>query len=377
NGHEEVANLIRQDSMRRGYKNGVPMRDKTRLNQLRLEMACRTENEQALISLIQEGMDPNTRVENGHKNLLHVAYSKGWAKAARVLVDQGANIEALDVEEITPLIRAAWNGQFKCARMLCEVGANINALDYHGRNLLYGYQVDNHPEDLEALINAGADPNIKDTFGDTPLMGRRNPASIDIMLKHGSDPFIEAYSGSPLWNWTAITDKKMIVSVRKVLTEYPRERILKVIDTRASWCGATALANAAFNGSSEIVELLIEHGADINLIGSRYGTPIQAARKQGHHSLVSTLLKLGAKPQTMVLPNGQERAAWYWEHGLVHSMPSAEANGAWLLAPLLDGGEQGVDQKNKTRDDEGRISGSANYGWCVSMQTMDGAWIPV
>ena len=56
----------------------------------------------------------------------------------------------------------------------------------------------------------------------------------------------------------------------------------------------TALALAAYSGKEKIVSLLLERGADINLIGGNFGTALGAAARDGNGQIVSLLLERGA-----------------------------------------------------------------------------------
>ena len=58
---------------------------------------------------------------------------------------------------------------------------------------------------------------------------------------------------------------------------------------------ASALQYAAAVGTLEIVKLLIEKGAYIDIVAGYYGSPLQAAALKGHQNIVSLLLSKGAE----------------------------------------------------------------------------------
>jgi len=69
----------------------------------------------------------------------------------------------------TPLHQAAADGNLKEARSLISKGANVNVKDNEGRTPLF-YAVENrHTFMCDLLIVKGADINVKDADGDTPL----------------------------------------------------------------------------------------------------------------------------------------------------------------------------------------------------------------
>lgn len=56
----------------------------------------------------------------------------------------------------------------------------------------------------------------------------------------------------------------------------------------------TPLHYAASRGHNDVVQLLVEHGVDINDFGKGDATPLQLATKNAHHETVRLLLELGA-----------------------------------------------------------------------------------
>ncbi|KAJ7117097.1 hypothetical protein C8R44DRAFT_708389 [Mycena epipterygia] len=53
------------------------------------------------------------------------------------------------------------------------------------------------------------------------------------------------------------------------------------------------------NGQESVVHLLLEHGADVNIVSREHGTALQAASSQGHEAVVRLLLDHGANVNTV------------------------------------------------------------------------------
>ena len=60
---------------------------------------------------------------------------------------------------------------------------------------------------------------------------------------------------------------------------------------RASFARVTPLGTAAFSGAVEVARVLLEHGADPSIAESEGGTPLEAARANGYDELVELLSK--------------------------------------------------------------------------------------
>ena len=112
--------------------------------------------------------------------LLHAA-RQGHVEASLALLDAGADINQPSASDrTTPLLMAAINGQFDLALILLERGANPNLASTAGTTPLfatlertwaprasYAHPIEHqqqkatHLELLEALLSAGADPNVR------------------------------------------------------------------------------------------------------------------------------------------------------------------------------------------------------------------------
>jgi ankyrin repeat protein len=75
--------------------------------------------------------------------------------------------------------------------------------------------------------------------------------------------------------------------------------------------GNTALMMAVINGSKrqEIIDMLVEFGADVNAQNNHGGNALARAAHFGHESTVRQLLKLGANPDMKDMA-GQDACDW-------------------------------------------------------------------
>ncbi|KAJ7706669.1 ankyrin repeat-containing domain protein, partial [Mycena rosella] len=74
------------------------------------------------------------------------------------------------------------------------------------------------------------------------------------------------------------------------------------------WLGSPALQEASTWGNEAVVRLLIPNGADVNLQGGRYGTALRAASAHGNFGVARILLQMGADVNA-------ESTGWFGEPG--------------------------------------------------------------
>ncbi|MEK6334233.1 MAG: ankyrin repeat domain-containing protein [Acidobacteriota bacterium] len=88
----------------------------------------------------------------------------------RLLLMLGANVNAKDETDSTPLMGAAWRGQSDAAKMLLEHSANLNARNKSGETPLILAAKEGRSEIVRLLLDRNPDLNAKDNDGWTCLM---------------------------------------------------------------------------------------------------------------------------------------------------------------------------------------------------------------
>ena len=120
----------------------------------------------------------------------------GWPETIARLLDLGASMDARDHYGRNPLMLAALEGETAAVEMLMSRGADVNARDYGGETPLMLSR--EHPTIIRGLILAGADVHMTDYNGATALMGA--PAySSQLLLNRGANANVEdRWGGTPL-----------------------------------------------------------------------------------------------------------------------------------------------------------------------------------
>jgi ankyrin repeat protein len=103
---------------------------------LYMAVCCEDADLSLIEHLIQKGADINYRNTSDGFTSLHHAISCGSDDVARLLIEKGANVNALADDGTTPLILAAKNDSVFIAKILLERGANVDWHDFHKKNAM-------------------------------------------------------------------------------------------------------------------------------------------------------------------------------------------------------------------------------------------------
>ncbi len=190
------------------------------------------------------------------------------------------NVNVRDANGRTALMIAALNDQPEKVKELIINGANVNIQDNEGYTALNYAYADHSFEPAEILIKYGADLNIKDKYGRNILFQAidviNNPEYIDrVLIKKGADINTQNIDGTPLLHYAlelALKDGANNVKVKMLLAAGVNVNV-------CNSSGISALNAAIILGLCDIVPLLIQHGAEINLAdrNEKKLTPVMTA----------------------------------------------------------------------------------------------------
>lgn len=286
-----------------------------------LLFAARSGDIESARLLVEAGADPNeTSPEYG--NALLIASASGHDELALFLMGAGANIDAEDVNGLTPLHHAVRGG-------LALLNGVIYDASYRTRPL-------NSLALATALLEAGADPNkqIKQNKmlgpdgapfvmeGSTPFMLAAASADIPMMrllFTYGADPLLTnsegitplmaaaqaACTGTCAYQGGGNVARKQDVEIALMAVRYLVEMGADI--NRADNRHRTAMHVAAFTGADAVVQYLADQGAEVDVKNIYNETPWSMASGLSpllentglygkHESTAALLLKLGARP---------------------------------------------------------------------------------
>jgi ankyrin repeat protein len=177
-------------------------------------------------------------------------------KVAAFLKQDPKLINARDSGGKTALHWAALYGQTKVMELLLAQKADVNSLDEDGFTPLHWAATFNQSDAVKLLLANKADMNIKVAkFGWTPLrlaVIHGHMATAEALLNGGADPNLKDEENISLLHQAVIRGKKEMVGL--LLANKAN------VNTKDSE-GETALDEAEEQGNKEIIELLRQHGA--------------------------------------------------------------------------------------------------------------------
>ena len=179
---------------------------------------------------------------------LHRAAENGDLVAIATLLTKGADIESRDNTGLTPLSYAVLAKETEAVKFLLQKGANINNDNAYGVSALHAAVVEGEIEILNALLDY-SDVDLKGYLGVTPLMAavqKNNVDAVKLLLERGANVNACNDHGYSLLHMAEDTE------IAAVLLEASAK-----INTRNVF-GQTPLHFAAIHCNAEMVIFLLE-----------------------------------------------------------------------------------------------------------------------
>ena len=191
-------------------------RGQAALEKQRLEQQAALEKERReQAALEKQQQEQQAVLEKAGVYSLHDAASKNAYEAAKVLLKQGADINAQDKYGWTPLHHAAWNNAAATAEVLLKQGADIHATNKNGWTPLHWGALNNATSTAEVLLKNGADVNAKNKDGDTPLhhaARNSNYNTVEVLLRNGANVNAKNKNGDTPLHWAEKESMKRLLS---------------------------------------------------------------------------------------------------------------------------------------------------------------------
>ncbi|CAI7623075.1 unnamed protein product [Penicillium pancosmium] len=258
-----------------------------------LRWAAREGRENIIKLLVEMRVDLNATDADG-LTPLRWAVNYDRAMTAWLLIQAHADVDEADRKGMTALhsvVERCSNGNtsLQILWLLLENQANINAETKLGWTPLHSAASGGSHSAVWLLLEKGANINAQTKLGLTPLhiaASRRRDSVVKLLLEKGANPKQGDDNERTALHW-AVEEQEMRVA--ELLIKKAGD-IVHAADQEKR----TALHCAASIGNTHIVELLLDHGAHINVQDRNGKTPLHLGVSQQHEGVVTCLLWKGA-----------------------------------------------------------------------------------
>ncbi|XP_074153238.1 fibronectin type 3 and ankyrin repeat domains protein 1 isoform X1 [Sminthopsis crassicaudata] len=167
--------------------------------------------------LISNGTDVNLKNGSGKDSLMLACYA-GHLDVVKYLREHGASWEARDLGGCTALHWAADGGHANIIEWMIKDGCKIDVLDTGSgwTPLMRVSAVSGNKEVASLLIDAGADVNVKDKDGKTPLMVavlNNHEELVQLLLEKGADPSVTNEFGKGVLEMARVFDRQNVITL--------------------------------------------------------------------------------------------------------------------------------------------------------------------
>ncbi|MEM9884802.1 MAG: ankyrin repeat domain-containing protein [Bacteroidota bacterium] len=281
-----------------------------------LMLAIENDDLETVQAYLDQGIDIYQADENGFTPLLLAAYKKHGAIAKAITaktIEQNdfhidfdfhqddlltaADLDSSDYRDFDLFMEIIENGNWDLVKYFIDKGININGLDHNNFTPLMTAAHDDHPEIARLLIDEGADVNYINSEGWTALIEAADEgayATAVVLIEAGAD-----------------------------------------VNLHNEHWGRSALTMAASEGYPNIIELLLDAGADLKMLEDGY-LPLHSAAEEGQIEALKMLLNKGVEVHLQD------------HHGRTALMYAAEEGNLEIVKILV---EKGIDI-NETDEEE-------------------------
>ena len=151
-----------------------------------LHWAARAGRTEVVRLLLAEGAEVDAQ-NDIKRTALHVAADKGQTDVVKLLVENGSNLEIRGAAGQTPLHEAVSSGHYDVAEFLLRKGADVNTRNYRGEPPLYWAAFNGERGMTQLLLSYGAQVNVKNARGRDPIdaaVFAKHPHIAELLRKH-------------------------------------------------------------------------------------------------------------------------------------------------------------------------------------------------
>lgn len=292
--------------------------------------AIEADNVADVKAILAKGLKESDRCRHTG-SAIAAAAERGNLEIVKALFAAGAKLVEPECEDSSPLWEASQQGHADVVALLLSMKADVSFKVGNGSTPLLaaisGPLIEEGPKGdvrktAELLLAAGADPNVENEFGHTPLILAVNKADarlVSLLLNHGAKPDLKNKKGVSPLDTAKKEDLTFIASLLEG-KKYPKPSASgqKLLDAAAAGNrvaavklladkapvdvlddgGNTPLIHAAYNGKEELGLMLLKAGAAPLVKNGRNDTALHYAGARGLTRLASALIDKSADPKS-------------------------------------------------------------------------------
>ena len=258
-----------------------------------LALAASSGNTEFLEYLEGQGRSLTESEPDSGWTVLHYLAAGNWVESMKQLEDRFTDRDPLDSMGQTPLNVAAAANAPEAVSLLLEWGANANHQDVLGRSALHHAAMWGDVAMARLLVETGADPALSTNEGRTALdiAEDSNHSSLASVLPVAADlsRMDDGQFGVTLAECREAIQSLQLGQLTRLLQNTSAN--LDATDGR----GFALLHYAALQDSGEMIQVLVEKGANVDVQDTRsHWTPLMIAAGGGQLNTVKVLLMNGA-----------------------------------------------------------------------------------
>ena len=277
--HYAAQNRYRAEVFEAMISHGVDVNATNEKNVTALMIACQNGNEDHTNVLLNAGADPGMADADGDTCLHYAARNHFHPKVLQAVNSRGVDVNAINKRNVTTLMIACQKGSEDHTNVLLNAGADPDMADADGDTCLH-YAARNHQSTdvFQAIISHGVDVNARNKKNVTALMiacENGNKDDINILLNAGADSDFADADGDTCvhyaarnYQWTELFMDSWFQCVER---NYQCTEVLKTIISHGVDVNATnkenvtALMIACKNGTKDAINVLLNAGAHLNI----------------------------------------------------------------------------------------------------------------
>jgi serine/threonine-protein phosphatase 6 regulatory ankyrin repeat subunit B len=232
--------------------------------------------------------DPNATRPSGETALM-IASRFGFAEIVEALLDAGAQIDKQDARGVPALFLAAENGHAGIVKLLLARGADPLFKTTDATKFLFGAVVGGNTEIISLALQYPFQISAESKYGSTLLLVASRQRRADIaekLIELGADVNVADEGGTtPLIAAAPYDDNPGPVGTKLISLLLRHGANVDAADNN----GSTALMGASLDGDLEVVKLLVGAGANVSTTDVKGRTAISLAAQAENVEIVDFL----------------------------------------------------------------------------------------